>query len=70
MEDLGYSRVDKSNGNEKSLFPVHEVCFLTSDGKRYHMNAAIYNKKQRRDMFGLIRERSGVSPEGKLAQEL
>lgn len=71
VEDLGFSRVDKTGAGEKSpMFPVHEVCFLTSDGKRYHMNAAFYSQKQRRAIFGLIRERAGVAPEGKLAQEL
>lgn len=70
VEDLGFSRVDKSNGGEKTFFPVHEVCFLTSDGKRYHMNAAIYSKKQRKAIFDDIRERSGVAPEGALAGEL
>lgn len=68
-EDLGFSRVDKSSANEKSpLFPVNEVCFLTSDGKRYHMNAAIYKKKQLQGMFNQIRESTGIEPEGILAE--
>ena len=68
-EDLGFSRVDKSSANEKSpLFPVNEVCFLTSDGKRYHMNAAIYKKKQLQGMFNQIREATGIEPEGTLAE--
>lgn len=71
VEDLGYSRVDKTGAGEKSaLFPVHEVCFLTSDGKRYHMNAAIYSQKQRAEIFGQIRTATGVEPEGKLKEEL
>jgi len=68
-EDLGFSRVDKSSANEKSpLFPVNEVCFLTSDGKRYHMNAAIYKKKQLQGMINQIREATGIEPEGILAE--
>lgn len=71
VEDLGYSRVDQTGAGEKSpFFPVHEVCFLTSDGKRYHMNAAIYSQKQRKDIFTRIRQATGISPEGKLAQEI
>ncbi len=71
VEDLGFSRVDKSNADEKSpLFKVKEACFLTSDGKRYHMNTGIYNKKQLREMFTLIREGTGVEPEGSLAEVL
>ena len=35
VEDLGFSRVDKTGADEKSpFFPVHEVCFLTSDDKQ------------------------------------
>ena len=71
VDDLGFSRVDKSNADEKSpLFKVKEVCFLTTDNKRYHMNAGIYNKKQLKEMFTLIRDRSGVAPEGSLAEVL
>ena len=71
VEDLGFSRVDQTGADEKSpFFPVHEVCFLTSDGKRYHMNAAVYSKSQRKDMFNRIRQATGIAPEGKLAQEL
>ena len=70
-EDLGFSRVDKSSANEKSpLFPVNEVCFLTTDGKRYHMNAACYKPKQLKDMFTVLQERTGVAPEGILADVL
>ena len=71
VEDLGFSRVDQTGADAKSpLFPVHEVCFLTKDGKRYHMNAAIYSKKQRRAMFNDIRQATGVEPEGSLRGEL
>ena len=69
VEDLGFSNVDRTGAGEKApLFPVHEVCFLTSDGKRYHMNAAHYSKKQQKEIFTLIRDRSGVAPEGSLAK--
>ena len=71
VEDLGFSNVDKSGANEKSpLFKVHEVCFLTSDNKRYHMNAGIYSKKQNREIFTLIQKATGIMPEGKLAEVL
>ena len=71
VEDLGYERIDRSQGGEKSkLFPVHEVAFITNENKRYHMNAGIYNPKQRREMFTLIRDAAGLEPEGKLKEEL
>jgi len=67
VEDLGFSRVDKSGATEKSpLFPVKEVCFLTRDGKRYHMNAAHYTQKQQREIFTAIQAATGLSPEGSL----
>lgn len=71
VEDLGYSRVDQTGADAKSpLFPVHEVCFLTKDGKRYHMNAAIYSKKQLKAIFTDIQNGSGVAPEGSLKEVL
>ena len=71
VEDLGYSRVDSGNAGENTLiFPVREVCFLTTDGKRYHMNAANYSLKQQKDMFTEIERLSGVSPEGSLVRVL
>ena len=71
VEDLGYERIDKSAAGEKNkLFPVHEVAFITSENKRYHMNAAYYNAKQLKEIFSHIREVSGVEPEGKLAEVL
>ena len=71
VEDLGYEPLDKSPGGEKNkLFPVHEVAFITSENKRYHLNAAIFSKKQRREMFSLIRQRTGVVPTGSLKREL
>lgn len=71
VEDLGYERIDASQAGDKNkLFPVHEVAIITNENKRYHMNAAIYSAKQRREIFELIRQGSGVEPEGKLAEEL
>ena len=71
VEDLGYERIDKSGAGEKNkLFPVHEVAFITNENKRYHMNAAFYSAKQRREIFSQIREISGVEPEGKLEEEI
>lgn len=71
VEDLGYRQIDTSQAGEKNvLFPIHEVAFITSENKRYHMNAAIYSKKQRREMFSLIRDRTGVAPTGRLLQEI
>ena len=67
VEDLGYERIDRSSSTEKTkLFPVHEVAFITSDNKRYHLNAGIFSPKQQKEMFTLIRDASGVEPEGKL----
>ena len=71
VDDFKLSRVDKSAATEKSpLLPVKEVCFLTCEGKRYHMNAGIYSKKQLKEMFTQIRQYSGISPEGSLAEVL
>lgn len=69
VADFNLSRVDQSGADEKSpLFKVREVCFLTSDGKRYHMNAGFYNQKQLRDMFTRIRDITGIEPDGNLAE--
>lgn len=69
VEDLGFSNVDKTGAKPTTpLFPVHEVCFLTSDGKRYHMNAGNYGKKQLKEMFSQIRDATGIMPEGSLRQ--
>ena len=71
VEDLGYERIDRSQAGENSkLYPVHEVAFITSDNKRYHMNAAIYSKKQQKEIFEEIRKISGGEPEGKLREAL
>lgn len=71
VEDLGYKQIDTSQaGEHNKLFPVHEVAFITSENKRYHMNAAFYSRKQRREIFSLIRQRSGVAPTGRLLKEI
>ena len=71
VEDLGYEPLDKSPGGEKNkLFPVHEVAFITSENKRYHMNAGIYNDKQKKEIFTQVLDISGIEPEGKLADIL
>lgn len=71
VDDFNLTRVDQSGSNEKSpLFPVKEVCFLTSDGKRYHMNAGMYKQKQLKEMFTQIRDITGIAPEGSLKQIL
>lgn len=71
VEDLGFSRVDQTGADAKSpVFPVHEVCFLTRDGKRYHMNAANFSQKQQKEIFGAIQQHSGVAPEGHLKEVL
>ena len=71
VDDLGFSRVDQTGAGAKSpLFPVKEVCFLTKDGKRYHMNAAIYSKKQQKAIVDAIRDATGIEPEGSLIEVL
>lgn len=71
VEDLGYERIDRSQSTEKNkLFPVHEVAIITNDNKRYHMNAGIFSPKQQKAIFALIRQYSGVTPEGSLAELL
>ena len=71
VEDLGYERIDQARGGDKSkLFPVHEIAFITSENKRYHMNIAIFKDVQRREMLRQIRDISGVEPEGALAELL
>lgn len=69
IEDLGYNRLDKSGAGENNkLFPVHEIAFVTSDGKRYHMNGGFYSEKQLGEMLAQIRAGSGKEPTGKLAK--
>ena len=71
VEDLGYERLDQSQGGDKSkLFPVHEVAFITNENKRYHMNAGIYSDKQKKEIFTQVRDITGIEPEGALAEVL
>ena len=70
VEDLGYERIDQSQGGGGKLFPVREVALITNENKRYHMNAGIYSAKQQKEIFTQIREISGVAPEGSLAKVL
>lgn len=71
VEDLGYDRLDQSQGGDKSkLFPVHEVAFITNENKRYHMNAGIYSDKQKKEIFTQVRDITGIEPEGALAEVL
>ncbi len=70
-KDLGYESLDRSQGGEKSkLFPVREVAFITSENKRYHMNAGIYSPKQQKEIFTQVRDITGIEPEGSLAEVL
>lgn len=70
-KELGYEPLDQSQGGEKSkLFPVREVAFITSDNKRYHMNAGIYSAQQNKEIFTQVRDITGVEPEGSLAEVL
>ena len=69
IDDLGYSRLDKSGVSEKNkLFPVKEIALVMKDGKRYQMNGAFYKEKQLREMISFLQEKSGVAPTGKLAE--
>lgn len=69
IDDLGYSRLDKSGVGEKNkLFPVKEIALVMKDGKRYQMNGAFYKEKQLREMFTLVQEKTGIAPTGKLAE--
>ena len=70
-KDLGYEPLDQSRGGEDSkLFPVREVAFITSENKRYHMNAGFYSDKQNREIFTQVRDITGIEPEGSLADVL
>ncbi|MBQ6374988.1 MAG: hypothetical protein IJJ45_10965 [Clostridia bacterium] len=71
VDDFNLSHLDQSGANEKTpLFKVKEICFLTSNGKRYHMNAGFFKKKQLANMFRQIRDIIGKDPEGSLAELL
>ncbi|MBE5809011.1 MAG: hypothetical protein E7317_11815 [Clostridiales bacterium] len=67
-EDLGVSRLDKSRADEKApLLAVHEIAFMMKDGRRYHMNAAYYTKRQQAKLIPALKGAIPVPPEGKLA---
>lgn len=71
VEDLGYEPIDRTPGGQKNkLFPVHEVAFITSENKRYHMNAGAYSDKQKKAIFTEIQRITGIAPEGTLKQVL
>ncbi len=68
IEDLGFSRLDRSGAGEaNALFPVREVAFVLKDGKRYHFNAGNYSFKQLREIVLAVQAASTVAPEGRLA---
>ena len=68
IEDLGYKTLDQSGAGEKNkLFPVHEMALVMKDGKRYHVNAGYYSKKQLTAIVGQIVDATGIYPTGALA---
>ena len=70
-EDFGLRPEDKSGAKtDAKLFPVHEVAFIMEDGRNCRMNAAIYKPAQLREIFGAIREATGIEPTGSLAELL
>ena len=71
IEDFGLRPEDKSGAKtDAKLFPVHEVAFIMEDGRNCRMNAAIYKPAQLREIFGAIREATGIEPTGSLAELL
>jgi hypothetical protein len=71
VEDFGLKPEDKSGAKRTGkLFPLREVAFVMKDGKNCRFNAAIYSKKQLREMFLAIRDKTSVEPTGKLAEAL
>ena len=71
IEDFGLRPEDKSGAKtDAKLFPVHEVAFIMEDGRNCRMNAAIYKPAQLREIFGAIREATGIEPTGSLAEQL
>ena len=71
IEDFGLKAEDKSGAKETAkLFPLHEVAFIMKDGRNCRFNAAIYSKKQLKNIFSAIREATGIEPMGKLAAAL
>ena len=70
-EEFGLRPEDKSGAKtDAKLFPVHEVAFIMEDGRNCRMNAAIYKPAQLREIFGAIREATGIEPTGSLAELL
>ena len=51
-------------------FAAGEVAFIMQDGRNCRMNAAIYKPAQLREIFGAIREATGIEPTGSLAELL
>lgn len=71
VEDLQMRPADQSGATPNNkLFPLHEVAFVLSDGKNYRLNAPIYTKKQRMEMFRMIREITNVEPTGTLKDDI
>ena len=71
IEEFGLKPEDKSGAKQTGkLFPLHEVAFVMKDGRNCRFNAAIYNKKQLREIVSAIREKTSVEPTGKLAEAL
>lgn len=69
IEEFGLRSEDKSGAKQNAkLFPVHEVAFIMEDGKNCRMNAAIYNRKQLKELFTALRDATGIEPTGKLAE--
>ena len=70
IEDLGYKTLDQSGaGKNNKLFPVHEMALVLKDGKRYHVNAGYYSKKQLTGIVGQIVKTTGIYPTGALAAD-
>ena len=70
IEDLGYNALDQSGaGQNNKLFPVHEMALVMKDGKRYHVNAGYYSKKQLTAIVGQIVEATKIYPTGALAAD-
>jgi len=67
IEDLGYSRLDKSGtGPDNKLFPVREIALVMKDGRRFHMNGGNYSINQLKGIVAQIEKVTGLKPEGYL----
>ena len=70
IEDLGYNALDQSGaGPNNKLFPVHEMALVMKDGKRYHVNAGYYSKKQLTAIVEQIVDATKIYPTGALAAD-